>query len=143
MARNKLSILPLANDPVTPSTPGNVSLTVAALNRIVHEPARLAILTVLSAYQAADFVFLRTATGLTAGNLSIQLSRLEQASLIEMERTIENRRTLTMVRLTELGKIELNHYWEDMESLRRQVRGYVSVEERKRRPSGALSPSPA
>ena len=55
------------------------STIVAALNRTVHEPARLAILIVLSACQAADFVFLRTATGLSAGNLSVQLTRLQQA----------------------------------------------------------------
>ncbi len=144
MGRSKLTILPKPVDsPESPPKHTDVSATVAALNRVVHEPARLAILTVLSACQSADFVFLRTATGLTAGNLSIQLSRLEQASLIEMERTIENRRTLTMVRLTGLGTTELNHYWTDMESLRQQVRGSVSAEERKRRPGGTLSPSPA
>jgi winged helix DNA-binding protein len=48
-------------------------------NRLVHEPARLAILTVLCSCKSADFVFLRRVTGLTKGNLSVQLVNLEQA----------------------------------------------------------------
>jgi hypothetical protein len=58
------------------------------IDRQVHEPARLAILTVLSACERADFLFLERATGLTRGNLSVQLSRLEEAGLIEIEKTI-------------------------------------------------------
>ena len=119
-----------------------VSATVAGLSRMVHEPARLAILTVLGACRAADFVFLRTAAGLSAGNLSIQLSRLEQAGLIEMERTIQKRRTLTMVRITEAGNAELKRYWESMESLRQQVKSPAQVKpNRKQMPNAKLSPS--
>ena len=123
MARQPLSILP-AREKTTATTdsPGDVSSTVAALNRTVHEPARLAILSVLRACDAADFVFLRTATGLTAGNLSVQLSRLEEAGLIELEKTVEQRRTLTMVRLASEGRLELDRYWSDMDRLRKQVR---------------------
>ena len=74
MAKHRLSILPSTPDVTVESEESaTVSSTVAALSRVVHEPARLAILTVLSACQAADFVFLRTATALSAGNLSVQL----------------------------------------------------------------------
>lgn len=122
----------------------DVSATVAAINRLVHEPARLAILTVLSACESADFVFLRTATGLSAGNLSIQLTRLEEADLIEMKRTIEKRRTLTMVRLTDLGKYEVSQYWTEMESLRKRAgNSVVDIPDRKRKPRAIFTPSPA
>ena len=55
-------------------------------NRMVHEPARLAILTVLSSCQSADFLFLEHVTGLTRGNLSVQLTNLETAGLIEIRK---------------------------------------------------------
>ena len=49
------------------------------LDRLIHEPGRLAILTVLSSVRDADFVFLQRATGLTKGNLSSHLTKLEDA----------------------------------------------------------------
>ncbi len=90
----------------------------AGLNRTIHEPARLAILTVLAACEAADFVFLQTATGLSKGNLSVQLTRLEEAALIIIEKTIEHKRNLTMAALTTGGRGELARYWVQMENIR-------------------------
>ena len=52
------------------------------LDRLIHEPGRLAILTVLSSVRDADFVFLQRATGLTKGNLSSHLTKLEDAGLV-------------------------------------------------------------
>ena len=65
------------------------------IDRIVHEPARLAILTVLSTCEEADFLFLECATKLSRGNLSVQLTRLENAGVIEIEKRIEHKRMLT------------------------------------------------
>ena len=90
----------------------------ASLNRLVHEPARLAILTVLSACRRADFVFLQSATGLSKGNLSVQLTRLQEAELITVTRTIERKRTLTMVELTPAGATELKSYWTQMDRIK-------------------------
>jgi DNA-binding transcriptional ArsR family regulator len=88
------------------------------INRIVHEPARLAILSVLAACERADFLFLERATGLTRGNLSVQLTRLEDAGLIKIEKTIERKRTLTTVSLARRGRQSLDSYWQTMEALR-------------------------
>ncbi len=88
------------------------------IDRIVHEPARLAVLTVLAACERADFLFLERATGLTRGNLSVQLARLEEAGLIEVWKTIERKRTLTTAALTVQGRSTLDSYWEAMEILR-------------------------
>lgn len=84
------------------------------IDRIVHEPARLAILTVLSSCEEADFLFLERATKLSRGNLSVQLTRLEDANVIEIEKRIEHKRTLTTARLTDQGRRTLNAYWESM-----------------------------
>jgi|SRR5687767_9041766 DNA-binding transcriptional ArsR family regulator len=61
----------------------------ASFDRLVHEPARLAILTALSACEKADFVFLRSLTRLTKGNLSSHLSKLEHAGLVSLEKMFE------------------------------------------------------
>lgn len=86
------------------------------IDRIVHGPARLAILTVLASCDRADFLFLERTTGLTRGNLSVQLTRLEGAGLIEIQKTIERRRTLTTAALTDQGLGALKSYWENMEA---------------------------
>ena len=49
-----------------------------ALDRLIHEPGRLAILTVLSSASDADFLFVQRATGLTKGNLSSHLTKLRR-----------------------------------------------------------------
>ena len=90
-------------------------------NRTVHEPARLAILTVLSACRAADFLFLERATGLSRGNLSVQLSRLEEAGLVSISRRIVNKKTHTRVALTKHGTAEWEAYWRVMDELRRSA----------------------
>ena len=67
------------------------------LDRLVHEPARLAILTALSACRTADFVYLLSLTGLTNGNLSRHLSKLEQAGLIAINKSFRGRVPLTQI----------------------------------------------
>ena len=93
MPDNPLSILPERGEQVS-ANDSSIPATLADLNRIVHEPARLAILTVLSGCIRADFTFLQTATGLSKGNLSVQLTRLEEAAFVTIVKTIERKRML-------------------------------------------------
>jgi DNA-binding transcriptional ArsR family regulator len=72
-------------------------------DRIVHEPARLAILALLHSIRGADFLYLQRETGLTKGNLSSHLSRLEAAGYVEIEKTFEGKIPRTLCRLTKLG----------------------------------------
>ena len=116
MPKNPLSILPEVEN--VQDTAKDIPATLADLNRVIHEPARLAILTVLSACVTADFTFLQTATGLSKGNLSVQLTRLEEAGLITSEKTIDRKRTLTTLALTREGRSELQRYWLQMERIR-------------------------
>ena len=88
------------------------------IDRLVHEPARLAILTVLAACERADFLFLERATGLTRGNLSVQLTRLEEGGLIEIEKVIVQKRTLTTAALVRRGRQALDVYWKNMDAMR-------------------------
>jgi DNA-binding transcriptional ArsR family regulator len=90
----------------------------ANLDRRVHDPARLAILTALSACERADFLFLLRITGLTKGNLSSHLSKLEEAGLVEIEKRFVEKKTQTLVRLSSEGRSAVESYWKEMEELR-------------------------
>jgi len=87
------------------------------LDRTVHEPARLKILAYLSVVTSADFVFLLSRTGLTWGNLSSHMSKLEEAGYIEVEKTIKDKRPHTMLTLTEKGQAAFDEYRENMLAL--------------------------
>lgn len=80
------------------------------VNRLIHEPARLAILAVLVGCESADFAFLLNATGLTKGNLSAQTIKLQEAEYIAIEKKFVGRTPSTQYRLTPLGKQALAHY---------------------------------
>lgn len=92
------------------------------VNRIVHEPARLAIMAVLSSCRSADFLFLQNVTGLSKGNLSVQISRLEEAGLVSVEKSIVKKKTLTRISLTTQGIEVMSHYWKTMERIKKQSR---------------------
>ena len=87
-------------------------------DRVVHDPARLMICTALRNCASADFVFLRTLTGLTAGNLSSHLSRLEQAGLVTLDRKVVGRTTRTDASLTDEGRRRVDAHWAALERLR-------------------------
>jgi DNA-binding MarR family transcriptional regulator len=93
----------------------------ADLDRTVHEPARLAILTGLSAFSSADFLSLQRLTGLTSGNLSVHLTKLEQAGLVSIQKSFAERKPRTTARLTREGRAAVGAYWERMDRLRRQA----------------------
>ena len=90
----------------------------ANLDRRVHDPARLAILTALSACERADFLFLQRITGLTKGNLSSHLSKLEEAGLVEIEKRFVQKKTQTLARLTDSGREAVDGYWKSLEEIR-------------------------
>jgi DNA-binding transcriptional ArsR family regulator len=97
--------------------------TVPVPNRLVHEPARLAILTVLSSCRSADFVFLQRVTGLSKGNLSVQLTNLEQAGLVIINKEIVDKKMRTTVSLSKRGASEIDEYWKTMDAIRARMAG--------------------
>lgn len=85
-----------------------------SLDRMVHEPARLNILAYLYVVESADFVFLLSRTGLTWGNLSSHMSKLEEAGYIEVQKEIKDKRPHTMLSLTKEGRTAFETYRKDM-----------------------------
>ena len=83
---------------------------IGAVNRIIHEPARLMIVSVLASVSEADFRYLQQATGLTKGNLSVHLSKLEEAGYVAIEKTFRGKYPLTICRLTEKGRTGFESY---------------------------------
>lgn len=73
-------------------------------DKTVHEPARLVILAILSAVADADFAFLMTETGLTQGNLSAHLNKLEAAGFVRVEKTFAGKRPRTVLAITDQGR---------------------------------------
>jgi DNA-binding MarR family transcriptional regulator len=90
----------------------------ADLNRLVHEPARLSILTALSVCRSADFLFLLRLTGLTKGNLSAHLSKLEEAELLTIEKGYAGKVPTTTVSITRGGRNAVERHWKSLEQLR-------------------------
>lgn len=80
------------------------------VDRIIHEPARLMVVALLATVEEADFQYLHQSTGLTKGNLSVHLSKLEEAGYIAIEKTFRGKYPLTVCRLTERGREVLDHY---------------------------------
>lgn len=87
------------------------------LDRVIHEPARLAIAAILAACESADFVYLRHATGLTQGNLSAHLLRLQEAGYVELEKRFVGSKPNTLCRLTSAGRAAFEAYRQQVRAL--------------------------
>jgi len=93
--------------------------SLADLDRIIHEPARLLIVTILSTVESADFLFLQREAGLTKGNLSAHLSKLEAAGYIKIEKTFKGKLPLTICKLTANGRRAFEQY-------RQQIQQFIA-----------------
>ncbi len=88
-----------------------------AIDRLIHEPARLIILTVLNTAAEVDFKFLEAATKLTKGNLSRQTSKLEEAGYITIHKYFKGKIPATSYRMTDVGRTALARYWQQMQAI--------------------------
>lgn len=95
----------------------SIQRTLEHLDRLVHEPARLMIMAYLYVIESGDFTFLSSQTGLTHGNLSSHMSKLESAGYIEVEKEFVDRKPHTMLRLTERGREAFREYRRIMEGV--------------------------
>jgi DNA-binding MarR family transcriptional regulator len=95
--------------------------SVTELDRLIHEPARLLIVTILASVASADFLFLQRETGLTKGNLSAHLSRLEEAGYVKIEKTFKGKLPLTVCKLTASGKKALTQYRQQLQDFMQQT----------------------
>jgi DNA-binding transcriptional ArsR family regulator len=93
----------------------------ANLDKLIHEPARLAILTALSACESADFLSLRRLTGLSDGNLSVQLSKLEEAGLVNIQKQFVGKKTSTQLKITKKGGVAIQRHWELLNAIKQNA----------------------
>jgi DNA-binding MarR family transcriptional regulator len=87
--------------------------------KLVHEPARLVVLTALSSCASADFVFLQRLTGLQSGNLSQHLVKLEQAGYITLTKGFSGKYPQTIAEITQAGAHAIEDHWKRLNDLKK------------------------
>lgn len=112
-----------------------------SLDRMVHKPSRLAILTILRRNGESNYLLILRLTGLSKGNLSNHLAKLEEAGLVDIGKRFEGNKPLTAVRLTNAGRAVIEGYWGVMESIARRSRESSGADAACSMPSGASAVS--
>jgi len=105
--------------PRADSTEHVVSTTEAltSLDRLVHEPARLLILSQLYVVKKVDFLFVLRQTGLTQGNLSSHMRKLEAAGYVAVDKQFVDRKPRTLYALTRAGRAAFGKYVRSMKAV--------------------------
>ena len=80
------------------------------LDPLLHSQLRLAIMSILISVKEADFNFLKEQTQATAGNLSVQIEKLQQANYIDVEKTYKGKKPQTICRVSDNGKNAFEQY---------------------------------
>ena len=96
-------------------------LPLADIDQIIHAPARLMVLIYLYVVDSADYVFLTRLTGLTWGNLSAHLAKLEEAGYVRLEKGYRGKRPHTVVMMTDSGRKAFRTYKQQMEEALRDL----------------------
>jgi DNA-binding MarR family transcriptional regulator len=99
------------------SSSENEQHPLAEIDRLIHEPARLSIIVTLYVVESADYTFLMNQTGLTWGNLSSHMSKLEEAGYVAVEKSFVGKKPQTMAALTEAGRAAFQTYRRQMEQV--------------------------
>ncbi len=87
------------------------------IDRLIHEPARLKIIAQLYVIESADFLFIMRQTGLTQGNVSGHLSKLEDAGFVNIEKGYLGKRPQTIISLSTLGRQRFKNYIRNMREM--------------------------
>ena len=88
------------------------------IDKIIHEPARLRIMMILTGIEQADFNFLLTTLGLTRGNLSRHMEKLESAGYLQVKKSFKGKVPNTSYQLTPEGSRALAQYWKNLDAVR-------------------------
>ena len=99
------------------SRPGPELHPLADIDQVIHASARLMVLTYLYVVESADYVFLMRMTGLTWGNLSTHMAKLEEAGYIEMLKEFKGKKPHTKIQLTEQGRVAFREYKKSMQQV--------------------------
>lgn len=87
------------------------------LDRVIHEPARLMLVALLAGVKEADFLWLQKESGLTKGNLSSHVAKLEESGYVDVSKTFKGKIPLTVLRLTDAGLDAFEGYKRRMKDL--------------------------
>ena len=87
------------------------------IDRVIHEPARLIIMSHLFVLERADFLFFKQQTGMTWGNLSSHITKLEAAGYVEVIKKFIDRKPYTLVQLTKVGREAFQKYQRQMQHM--------------------------
>jgi DNA-binding MarR family transcriptional regulator len=87
------------------------------LDSVIHGQVRLAVLSLLVGVDEAEFTFLRDKVGTTDGNLSVHLTKLEQAGYVAVKKTFVDRKPRSFYRMTEKGRAAFGKYVKTLKSL--------------------------
>ncbi len=87
------------------------------IDKLIHEPARFALVSCLFVVESADFVFLVRQTGLTGGNVSSHMGKLEAAGYVKVTKSFVEKRPQTMFRLTKKGRNAFEEYRSTMKTM--------------------------
>ena len=98
---------------------GTQQPSLTEVDRLIHEPSRSVILAILVAIPSADFLYLQRETGLTKGNLTIHLSKLEKAGYIRIEKTYRGKVPLTLCQISREGREAFDDY-------RKQLKRFIA-----------------
>lgn len=103
----------------------------ANLDKLIHEPSRLAILTALSVCESADFLSVRRLTGLSDGNLSVHLTKLEEAGLVNIQKQFVAKKPSTQLKITKKGLAAVQHHWEQLNAIKQNADAWQNDETEK------------
>jgi DNA-binding MarR family transcriptional regulator len=97
--------------------------SIADIDPLIHAPTRLKIMAFLSIVESADFTFLMNQTGLTRGNLSVNLRKLEEAGYVSIKKKFVDRIPRTLIRLTGEGRQAIQTYRDNMQVVLNELLG--------------------
>ena len=91
--------------------------SIPTIDKLIHEPARLTIMAHLFVVESADFLFLQRQTGLTWGNISSHISKLEKAGYVNVEKEFIDKKPHTTIKLTAQGRTAFKEYKTNMKQV--------------------------
>lgn len=95
----------------------NNTPSIPAIDKLIHEPARLIIMANLFVVDSVDYLFLQRQTGLTWGNISSHISKLEKAGYVTVEKEFIDKKPHTTLKLTEQGRNAFKEYKQNMKQV--------------------------
>ena len=92
------------------------------IDKIIHEPARLQIMTQLYVVDEADFIYIMRQTGFTWGNLSSHMTKLEDAGYIEVRKEFQDKKPHTILNITSAGRKAFENYRKTLDKVFERIK---------------------